>query len=150
MQLTRGADYGVRAMIYLASLPLRTRVSSPELAKATDTTEAFLAKVLQRLVQARLIESFRGQGGGFALRVTAREISLLDVIEAIDGPIALNLCTTHSVTPGQTCERKEWCAAHLVWARAQSSLREILGSASLEALAEETARGMTSLAEVTP
>lgn len=134
-------------MIYLAGLPKGTRVSSGELAKATDTTEAFLAKVLQRLVQARLIESFRGQGGGFALEVPPREVSLLDVIEAIDGPIALNLCTDRCVTPGHTCERKQWCAAHLVWERAQASLREILGSASLEALAEETGRGLVALAE---
>src|SRR5579884_1357787 len=93
MQLTRAADYGVRAMVYLASRPADTRASVTELAKAADAPQAFLTKVLQRLAVAGLIVSHRGPAGGFQLKTVPSGISLLDVIEAIEGPVQLNLCT---------------------------------------------------------
>lgn len=138
MQLTRAADYGVRAMIYLASLPDGTRASIADLACAADVPEMFLGKVLQRLVASRLISSTRGPGGGFSLNAAADEISLLNVVEAISGPIQLNLCTGPCGSPA--CGRQPWCAAHRVWAQAQQQLRETLEAATIAQLARSSAR----------
>src|SRR3974377_1545064 len=92
MQLTRAADYAVRVMVQLAASPTEKRVLLPELAAATDAPESFLSKVLQALSRAGLIDSKRGHTGGFLISNRGRGASMLDVIEAIDGPISLNLC----------------------------------------------------------
>jgi len=139
MQLTRAADYGIRAMVYLAGLPPDSRASLAELARAAEAPEPFLTKVLQRVVASGLIASQRGPSGGFQLNCAAAEISLLDVVEAIEGPIQLNLCTgNYSGAP--LCDRQSWCAAHLVLQQAQAKLREVLAGATLEALARESSQ----------
>jgi Rrf2 family protein len=131
MNITRAADYAVRVMVHLAGLPAGSCVARPDLTRATATPDSFLAKVLQQLVQAGMITSRRGSGGGFRLGVSPESISLLDVIEAIEGPTQLNTC----LEPGPSCERKSWCAAHAVWVEAQSALQGVLRSASLAELA---------------
>ena len=92
----------VRVMIHLAGSPSEERVSLPELAEATDAPESFLSKVLQALSRAGLISSRRGQSGGFQISQRGREASMLEVIEAIDGPICLNVC----LVSGRSCHRK--------------------------------------------
>ena len=134
MQLTRAADYGVRVMIHLAGLPAGTRVTRTALAQAAAVPEDFMSKVLQGLVRARLIVSHRGTQGGFELAVDSHRVTLLDVVEAIEGPIQLNVC----LAAGQACERKGWCAAHFVWAEAQRAMVEVLGRATLARLVRES------------
>ncbi len=131
MQLTRAADYGVRVMIHLLGLSDRRRVSLPALAESTGTPESFLSKVLQALTRGGLLVSQRGQSGGFALSARGREASMREVIEAVDGPIYLNLC----LTSGKVCARKAWCPAHPVWARAQQAMFDVLDAARIEDLA---------------
>ena len=131
MQLTRAADYGVRVMVYLASLPDNRRALLAALAKATDAPESFLSKVLQALARAELIASWRGKAGGFAILPRGREASMYNVIEAIDGPICLNVC----LACGGSCERMDACPAHPVWAKAQWAMLEVLTGASIAAMA---------------
>jgi Rrf2 family protein len=133
MQITRASDYAVRVMIYLAGLPPGSRVRHPELSSATDVSGHFLSKVLQQLVRSRLIQSQRGSGGGFALAVPAATVSLLDVVEAIEGPVRLNQC----IDEGPSCARKAWCPAHQVWAEAQAAIVNVLGAASMATLASQ-------------
>jgi Rrf2 family protein len=131
MQLTRAADYGVRVMIHLATLPPEVRAFLPALAMATDAPESFLSKVLQALSRAKLIESHRGKAGGFVILPRGRGASMYDVIAAIDGPICLNVC----LVAGKSCERKASCPAHPVWAKAQRAMLEVLSAASIEEMA---------------
>jgi Rrf2 family protein len=131
MQITRASDYAVRVMIHLAGLPAGSRMRQSELSKATDVSGHFLSKVLQQLVRSRLVWSRRGSGGGFALAVPATSVSLLDVVEAIEGPVRLNQC----IAEGPSCERKSWCPAHQVWAEAQAAVVNVLGAASMASLA---------------
>ncbi len=133
MQLTRAADYAVRVMIYLADRPEGERTMLPVLARATDTPMSFLSKVLQALGRGRLISSWRGKAGGFAILPAGRNASMLDVIEVIDGPICLNLC----LVSGKSCDRKHHCPAHPVWVKAQRAMLDVLMSVSIAALAEE-------------
>jgi len=132
MQITRASDYAVRVMIHLAGLPPASTVRQAELSKATDVSGHFLSKVLQQLVRARLIRSQRGAGGGYGLAVAAQSVSLLDVVEAIEGPVRLNQC----MEEGPSCERKSWCPAHRVWAEAREAVVKVLDGASMSELAE--------------
>ena len=133
MQVTRAADYGVRAMIQLTALANTGRVSLPELAHVTGAPESFLSKVLQSLTREGLITSQRGQSGGFHITPRGAAATMLDVIEAVDGAICLNLC----VTPGRSCSRKAHCPAHPVWVEAQLAIVKVLSGASIAALAAE-------------
>lgn len=91
----------------------------------------FLSKVLQVLARARLIVVRRGTNGGFALALPAEQVSVLRVVEAVEGPITLNVCATS----GPGCSRQGWCPAHLVWLEAQAALTQVLKNASIGALA---------------
>ncbi len=133
MQITRASDYAVRVMIHLAGLPPRSTVRQSELSKATGVSGHFLSKVLQQLVRARLIRSQRGSGGGYALAVAANGVSVLDVVQAMEGAVRLNQC----IDEGPSCERKSWCPAHCVWAEAQAAIVRVLGGASMAQLASE-------------
>ena len=134
MQLTRGADYAVRALIHMAEKPDGTRFLLPELARMTGAPDDFLSKVLQALRRAGFIQSRRGRSGGFEILPSGREATMKSVVEAIDGPIRLNLC----VSSDGICGRKGECVAHSVWARAQAALLKTLSSESIASLAQKT------------
>ena len=132
MQLTRAADYAVRVMIHLAGLPPETRASRAELAVAAECPEQFLSKVLQNLTRAGLVLSHRGNTGGFELPQIRRSATLLEVVEAIEGPIRLNVC----LTSDHSCTRQEWCPAHNVWQDAQAAVAQVLRNAKIADLAQ--------------
>ena len=146
MQLTRAADYAVRVMIHLAALPAHEREFLPALAYATDAPESFLSKVLQALSRARLITSQRGQSGGFAILPRGRKASMREVIEAIDGPLRLNVC----LISARACGRSKWCPAHTVWVDAQRAMMDVLSGAVIAdlALQAQVGRMATPLAEL--
>jgi len=131
MQLTRAADYALRVMMHLTTLPAHERALLPALAEASEAPESFLSKVLQQLAKAQMISSRRGKSGGFALLPQGRQASMRQVVEAIDGPIRLNVC----LTTGQACTRKAWCPAHPVWAEAQEAMLAVLDKVQIEELA---------------
>lgn len=131
MQLTRAADYAVRVMTHMAGLPPGSRTSRTELANAADCPEQFLSKVLQDLTRAGLVISHRGNTGGFELAPVHHVITVLEVVEAVEGPIRLNVCL--ALEPA--CDRQAWCPAHTVWVRAQEAMTAVLGSTSIADLA---------------
>jgi Rrf2 family protein len=145
MQLTRAADYGVRVMVHLATLRGDKRALLRALADVTDAPESFLSKVLQALTRAKLISSWRGKSGGFVILPRGREASMLEVIEAIDGPIRLNVC----LDPEKSCARKAHCPAHPVWVQAQRAMVQILARTVISELASQSlarpVRGACSL-----
>lgn len=133
MQVTRAADYAVRVMVHLATLPFGQRSTRDELAASGEVPGHFLSKILQTLSRSGLITSHRGASGGFSLAKPAESVTLLDVVEAVDGPIQLNVC----VVSGPGCNRQTWCAVHEVWAEAQNALTSVLRGATLARLASE-------------
>lgn len=136
MQLTRAADYAVRVMIHLAGLPPETRASRAELAVAAECPEQFLSKVLQNLTRAGLVLSHRGNTGGFELPNIHRSATLLEVVEAIEGPIRLNIC----LVSDRSCARQDWCPAHDVWVNAQAAVADVLRGSTIAELAQQAAR----------
>lgn len=134
MQLTMSGEYAVRAMIHLSALPFGTVVQIADVSKEWNIPENFLRKISVQLARADLIVSQRGLNGGIRLGQPAERITVLDVIEAVEGNIFLNKCL---VCDG-VCPRDEWCQVHTLWAEAQIKLKEILTSKTLAQLAAES------------
>ena len=86
MQITRQADYAVRAVLYLAGLNNGRRAPTSEIAREQRIPPSFLAKIVSQLSVAGVVQTSRGARGGVSLARPSRDISLLEVIEAIDGP----------------------------------------------------------------
>jgi len=133
MQLTRAADYAVRVMMHMAGLPPGTRTSRSDLANAAGCPDQFLSKVLQDLTRAGLVVSHRGNTGGFELPTVRDGASVLEVVEAVEGPLRLNVCLSHD----HACDRQQWCPAHNMWARAQEALVTVLRSTTIADLAKQ-------------
>jgi Rrf2 family protein len=127
-------------MIHLAGLPQGSRVSRSELSSAAECPEQFLCKVLQNLTRAGLVVSHRGNTGGFELEELHRNASILEVVEAVEGPIRLNVC----LTSDHACSRQSWCPAHCVWSDAQAALLGVLREANITRLAEQAAENRNS------
>ncbi len=122
MQITRQADYALRAMLYLAKLPPNQRAATSQIAEIKKIPPSFLAKIISQLSIAGLIHTSRGARGGVTLARDANDISVLEVVEAIDGPIALNGCT---VSP-EGCPFSAECPIHTLWCDTQTELVEKL------------------------
>ncbi len=130
LKLTQAADYAIRAMLYVASFPEGRSVLRSEVARAERIPVSFTAKILRSLVRAGLLRSTRGVHGGFTLARSGAEINLLQVVEAIEGPISLTNC----VPEPDNCVNSSNCPASQIWWRVQSEMVRILEEATLEAL----------------
>jgi Rrf2 family protein len=87
MKLTTASRYAAQALVHLARLPAGAWGRKRDIASAEGLPDTFLEKVLGRLVKAGLARSVKGPGGGYSLARAPKEITLLDIIEAVDGPI---------------------------------------------------------------
>ncbi|MBN2387616.1 MAG: Rrf2 family transcriptional regulator [Anaerolineales bacterium] len=130
MQITRQADYAIRAVHYLAQLGTSQRAATSTVAQAKRIPPSFLAKIISQLSIAGLLHTSRGARGGVSLAREPKEISLLDVVEAIDGPILLNECVGES----GTCDFKDECPMHPIWQEAQEHLVTRLRNTHFEQL----------------
>lgn len=99
MQLSRKADYALRAVAYIAQVKKGDLASIGRIAKARAIPREFLAKILKELTRAGILVSYQGVTGGYRLARAAKEISFLEVIEAMEGPVRVNLCVD-----GRHCE----------------------------------------------
>ena len=135
MQITRQADYAVRAVLYLARLGQTERAATSQVAQEQRIPPSFLAKIISQLSIAGLLHTSRGARGGVTLARDPEEITLLEVIEAIDGPIMLNEC----VGDTGSCTFDEECPLRPVWCEAQNDLVNRLKATDFEQLLEQTA-----------
>ena len=118
MQITRQADYATRAILYLARNRNGKRVATSQVAKEQKIPSSFLAKIISQLSIAGLLHTSRGANGGISLARNPEQITLLQVIEAIDGPIQLNVCVGRE----GVCSFEGNCPMQLVWCDAQNEL----------------------------
>jgi len=137
MQITRQADYAVRAMVYLAQLGQdqlgqNKRAATGKIAQEKCIPPSFLAKIVSQLSVAGLLQTSRGAHGGVSLAKPAKAISLLDVVVAIDGPILLNDC----VGEFSSCKYDESCPQKSIWCEAQKMLVDHLSKANFGQFAE--------------
>lgn len=133
MRLSARSEYGLLALIDMTATdarPLATR----ELAESRGLPAAFLEQLLADLRRAGLVRATRGPRGGFTLTRNADEITALEIVEALEGPIAPSVCAPDA------CGREEGCAAASVWGDVSDAVRSALSEFTLARLAEEQAR----------
>ncbi len=127
MQLSRKADYALRAVRYLSSLPKGKLGSINTIAQAEAIPREFLAKILKDLTRNGVLVSYQGVTGGYRLSKNPRDISFLNVIEAIEGPLHINLCTEG---PNCGCESYETCQFREFWLGQEKKIKQALAKHS--------------------
>jgi Rrf2 family protein len=132
LQISRKIEYGTRAMIFLASLPDGMTTSFREIGRRMDIPGQFLAKILKTLVKAKLVRSTRGSRGGYSLALPASQISFLQVIEAVEGPVHVNVCTDRDHVG---CTFSTACTMLSVWQAGQERMLEVYRATRLDKLA---------------
>lgn len=123
MQITRQADYAMRAIYYLSMIGMENRASTSQIAKEQNIPPSFLAKIISQLSVAGLLHTSRGARGGVMLARKPQDITMLDVVEAIDGPILLNEC----VEDAHGCKFDKDCPMRSMWCEIQDDLVTRLG-----------------------
>lgn len=132
MQLTRQTEYAVRTLIELANAPQGVMLHSSTIAKKLNLPEMFLKKTIQFLVQAGLVETRRGMGGGMRLAVPPHTVTLADILTAIEGKLSINPC----LEGAYHCENQSVCPVRKVLQRTQGSILNELSKETLADLAK--------------
>jgi Rrf2 family protein len=128
LEITRKADLAIRALVLLGESPERAKAA--ELAEALDTTLGFVPQVLAPLVKAGWVRSDPGPTGGYSCRVELDDVSVLQVIEAVDGATDAGRC----VVADRACREQHPCVLHTAWGRARAELIGVLQATPLSAV----------------
>ena len=131
-RLTNEGEYAVRLMVYLAGRDQEHLVSAGEIAENQNIPKRFLRTIISQFAKKGFIDSFQGNGGGIRLAAGAENRTLLEVIEAVEGPIYLNVCMQGEAA----CQFSSQCAVHLIWHEAQQAIQKILGQKKIKELAQ--------------
>ena len=134
IRLTKAGEYGLRAVRYLVENGDDTRVSIGDISNNKNIPEPFLRKLFKPLVQQGIINSTRGVAGGVKLARKPEEITILEVVEALEGPLSLNEC----LMADAVCEFMTECGMHDVWEEAQAAMAKVLKSRNLTHLVKSS------------
>jgi Rrf2 family transcriptional regulator, cysteine metabolism repressor len=132
VRLTAKSEYGVLASIDLACNYGQGPVSAREIAERRAIPPRFLEQLFVSLRRAGIVNAVRGAHGGFTLTREPSQITVLDVVEALEGPLTASVCDSERESG---CGKSGSCAAAPVWARATNALRDVFASTTLAALA---------------
>lgn len=125
LEITRKSDLAVRSLRVLAESS--SRMKGPELAERVGSTAGFVSQVLTPLVRAGWVRSEPGPSGGYALNVGLEAVSVLAVIEAVEGPTDSGRC----VLADRPCDESGTCALHVPWMRARRQLLDELDAVTV-------------------
>jgi len=143
MRLSTRSRYGVRAMLDLALAGGKGPVNLQEIASRQDISADYLEQLLRKLRRAGLVRSIRGPRGGFVLARPAREITVWQIVAALEQDVAPVRCVNEEVgrqPPPRPCPRVSGCATHLLWRAVARRLRSFLENRTLQDLAEDAAK----------
>jgi Rrf2 family protein len=138
MELSRQADYAIRAISHLATLPEGQLVQTREIALSQDIPDKYLPTIVRTLARAGLLRTLRGSHGGVSLARPAAQISLWEVVEAIDGPVLLNRCM---IRPGE-CKDGDGavCVLHNFWLQLVAQIQAEMEAVNFRELKEGVVR----------
>ncbi len=136
MQFNQGTDYAFRVIMHLAALPEGEIVNSQAIAEEQNIPAGFLQKIMRSLTKSKLIKSYRGIDGGFALAKPAVEISLFDIITIMEGPIDLQRCLKDHEACSKHCAPK--CSIHAALAVIQKEFIQSLSKVNFAELVKKT------------
>lgn len=137
LKLAKLTDYGTLLMTTLALEPDTVR-SAQELAARSHVAAPTVAKLLKTLVKRGLVESSRGAHGGYRLARAAAEITVADIVRALEGPIAITACATH----GTGCSIEASCTSRANWRLIDSAVRQALEAVTLAQMAAPQMRSV--------
>ena len=130
MQISRKADYAIRALIYVGAINGRRTCSINEIAENEKVPREYLAKILKELTQKGFLISYKGVNGGYRMAKQREEISFLDILEATQGPFVLSSCNQdYKDEPG--CKGKDACASYEFWTDLHGKLKKIMSEMNL-------------------
>jgi len=130
MQISRKIDYALRAVIHLARRDDRRPSSVAEIALQEGVPKKFLEKIIQDLIHHGLVRSTRGAQGGYTLARAPEMITFKNVIEAIEGPVSINVCVGEN-GDGHECAKFPNCGMLWVWKEAQRRMMDLFASTTL-------------------
>lgn len=133
MQITRQSEYAIKILLELAKHPLGEVLSSKVIADRQGIPEDFLKKTVHLLSLQGLVSTQRGVQGGVRLGKAAADITVADIIAAVEGPLAINVC----LEPGYNCPNQPACPVHRVLARGQAALLKELNESLLDLLSAQ-------------
>jgi len=136
LNISRHTDYAARIVLHLSLEGEGARVTAREIAERRLIPPAFIRRIVSRLSGAGILITSRGNGGGITLARPPARITLLDVVAAMEGPIALNLCTAEP----QECPLSETCSVRKAWSGATKALERYLLGQDFAALARSSTR----------
>lgn len=128
LKLGKLTDYAVALTVQLSRENVKSSHSASHLADKTGLPEPTVAKVLKKLSQAKIVESVRGASGGYRLAREPKDISICDVIEAMDGPIAITSCVDKN---DQSCSTGATCPTRGKWVPVNMAIRTALRAVSI-------------------
>jgi len=124
--------YGIRAVVYIASQPLsKGKTGIKKISKDLDLPTPFLAKILQQLAKKKILSSTKGPHGGFSLMKDPRDISLLDIVNTIDGYDIFTNCIIHNGTCECLGNEKRYCTLHDDYEKTRSDLVKLFTNKSI-------------------
>src|ERR1700676_2071491 len=134
LKLSKKADYALIAVRHLATHGAEQSQSSADIAEAYRISPQLLAKVLQRLAKHGLVTARHGSTGGYQLARHPKEISALEVISAVDGPMMITSC----ITSHGTCEQSTKCTVREPLRRVNDSITQVLRTVTISQMSEES------------
>jgi Rrf2 family protein len=134
MQFNQATDYAFRIIMHLAEMPIGEIVKSQAIAEAQHIPAGFLQKIMRALTQGGIVKSYRGIDGGFSLGKRAVEISLLDVVTIMEGPVDLQRCLKDNSACNKGCAPQ--CPVHTALAVIQENFTQALGDVNFASLME--------------
>lgn len=137
LTVTRHTDYAARIVLHLAERDIETRATAREVADLRGIPPAFVRRIVSRLSAAGILATTRGSGGGITLSRPAHEISLHDIVLAMEGPLSLNGC----VAAPSTCEFSANCGVHAIWKGVSRAVEQQLRGATFDRLSAKAPRG---------
>jgi Rrf2 family iron-sulfur cluster assembly transcriptional regulator len=139
MQVTRAGEYAIIGLLYLAKQPAERTIMIDEISEAEGVPKSFLAKIFQSLAKGGFVRSHRGAGGGFSLAKSAGEITLLQVLQCVEGVFALQKCVSDDPECVVSTTRMSSCTLCAVFSEAQNRVNEVFARTTLTDLLQPKA-----------
>lgn len=140
MKLSTKGRYGLRAMFALAKSYGEGPLPLGEVAMQEAISEAYLEQLVLTLRRTGLVRSVRGAQGGYELAKAPEEITVGDIIRALDGPMAPSICVMNEEEGGAKCARSGGCVTQIVWEKIRDGLNEVLDGITLQSMLDDEKR----------
>ncbi len=133
MKMSTKGRYGIKAMLELALVYDKETISVRSISQKQNISELYLEQIFSVLRKAQLIKSTRGAKGGYSLTRKPKDITIKNIMDALEGPISISNC----IEEGAICDNLDTCATRVLWVRIRDAIDEIFSSVTLQDIIDE-------------